>query len=85
MSEYVKQYGIKHTPVTPEDPQCNGFAENFVKLLCKFIHTTIVEGNDPKKELQKYLLNTPHQYREITSEASQWPQNENQIATTLPT
>ena len=62
MSEYAKLHGIKHTPVTPEDPQCNGFAENFVKLLCKFVHTTIVEGKDPKKELQKYLIYraTPH-------------------------
>lgn len=63
MAEYTKRNGIKHDPVTPEDPQSNGFAESFVKLLCKFLHTKIIEGQDPKKELQNYLLlyrATPH-------------------------
>ena len=54
MSEYAKLHGIKHEPVSPEDPQCNGFAENFVKLLRKFVHTTIIDGRNPQKELQKY-------------------------------
>ena len=60
MAEYAKEMGFKLSPVSPEDPQCNGFAENFVKFLCKLLHTASVEGKDP---LYKYLLHyrvTPH-------------------------
>ena len=67
MAEYAKEMGFKLSPVSPEDPQCNGFAENFVKFLCKLLHTASVEGKDPRAELYKYLLHhraTPH--REIT-------------------
>ena len=46
MKEYTKQLGIQHEPVTPEDPQSNRFAESFVKILCKFIHSTTAEGKD---------------------------------------
>ena len=63
MSQYAKQMGIKLTPVTPEDPQCNGFAENFVKTLCKLLHTCAAEDKDPKRELNRFLLQyraTPH-------------------------
>ena len=63
MKEYTKQLGIQHEPVTPKDPQSNRFAESFVKNLCKFIHSTIAEGKDPKTELQNFLLiyrSTPH-------------------------
>ena len=55
--------GFKRHPVTPKDPQSNGFAENFVKLLCKLVHTATAEGKDPKRELHNYLLQyraTPH-------------------------
>ena len=51
--------GFKHHPVTPKDPQSNGLAESFMKLLCELVHTAIVEGKDPKRELHNYLL----QYR----------------------
>ena len=56
MSEYAARNGIKHDPVTPEDPQCNRFAEKIVKLISKFIHTAIVEEKEPRKELHKYLM-----------------------------
>ena len=62
MAQYAKRMGFKHHPVTPKDPQSNGFAESFVKLLCKLIHTAITEGKDPKRELHNYLL----QYRATT-------------------
>ena len=55
--------GFKHHPVTPKDPQSNGFAESFEKLLCKLVYTAIAEGKDPKRELHNYLLQyraTPH-------------------------
>ena len=32
MKEYTKKLGIQHESVTPEDPQSNGFGENFVKI-----------------------------------------------------
>ena len=63
LEEYTKRLGIQHDPVSLEDPQCNGFAKSFVKILCKFIHSTIAEGKDPQAELQHYLLiyrSTPH-------------------------
>ena len=63
METYAKKMGFKHHPVTPRSPQSNGFAENFVKLMCKLVHTSIASGKDPKKELQTYLLqyrSTPH-------------------------
>ena len=59
MKAYAKEMGFEFTPVSPEDPQCNGFAENFVKQLCKLLHTSIAEGKDAKSELYKFLL----QYR----------------------
>ena len=61
MERYAKEMGIELTPVAPNDPQCNGFAENYVKTLCKLIHTCAVEGKDARKELNKFLL----QYRAI--------------------
>ena len=62
-SLYAEEMGIKLKPVSPNDPQCNGFAENFVKGLCKMVHTSIIERKDPKSELYTYLLHyraTPH-------------------------
>ena len=56
---YAKEMGFNVTPVTPKDPQCNGFAENFVKTMCKMLHTAVAEGKDAKEELQKCLM----QYR----------------------
>ena len=56
MSNFAKKMGFRHHRVTPEDPQSNGFAESFVKIMVKFIHTTIAEGKNPKHELQNYLL-----------------------------
>ena len=63
MKSYASEKGFQLTPVSPCDPQCNGFAENFVKLICKMVHTSVVEGKDPKTELYNYLLHyraTPH-------------------------
>ena len=63
MGRYAQEMGFELTPVSPEDPQGNGFAENFVKLLCKLLHTAAAEKKDPRVELHKYLLQyraTPH-------------------------
>ena len=56
MARYAGRTGFKHHPVTPKDPQNDGFAQRFVKLLCKLFHTTIAEGKGPKRELHNHLL-----------------------------
>ena len=69
MTEYAKHMGFKLTPVTPYDPQSNGFAENFVKQLCKLIHTAVADGKDPRSELNSFLLQyraTPHSATEMS-------------------
>ena len=63
MAECAKEMEFKLSPASPEDPQCNGFAESFVKFLCKLLHTASVEGKDLHAELYEYLLHyraTPH-------------------------
>ena len=63
MEKYAKAKGFRLTPVTPDDPQCNGFLESFVKVMCKLLHTAVSENEDPKTELYNYLLHyraTPH-------------------------
>ena len=63
MKTYAAEMGISLTPVAPKDPQGNGFAENFVKSLCKMVHIAIIEDKDPKTELYTFLLHyraTPH-------------------------
>ena len=69
MAEYAKEMGFKFSAVSPDDPQYNSFAENFVKFLCKLLHTASEEGKDPRAELYKYLLHyraTPHTTTEKT-------------------
>ena len=63
MAHYAKMMGFRHHSTTPMDPQSNGFAENFVKSVCKLVHTATVEGKDPRKEINTFLLqycSTPH-------------------------
>ena len=43
MKQYAKEKGFRLTPVSPKDPRGNGFVENFVKNMCKLIHTSMVE------------------------------------------
>ena len=69
MSEYAKQMGFSLTPVTPDDPQSNGFAENFVKQMCKLVHTAVADGKNPKEEVHNFLLQyraTPHSTTEYS-------------------
>ena len=69
LQTYAKHMGFALTPVTPEDPQSNGFVENFVKSICKVVHTASAEGKNPKEELSSFLLQyraTPHATTERT-------------------
>ena len=60
---YMKWAGVVHIVVSPEDPEANGLAENFMKMIKKVWHTTRVEHKHFKQELYKYLRHyraTPH-------------------------
>ena len=63
MKDYASEMGFRMELLTPEDPQSNGFAEAFVRILCKLLHTSVAEGKDPREVLHKYLMHyraTPH-------------------------
>ena len=46
--KYCERMGVQHHITTPEDAQANGFAEAFVKILVKLVHTALVEKRDPR-------------------------------------
>ena len=48
--------GFKHHICTPENPAANGFMEVFQKVLVKLVHTAIIEGKDPARVVQEYLV-----------------------------
>ena len=56
---YMQWAGIKATIVSPEDPEANGLAENFMKSIKKVCHTSRIEGKCFKQEIFKFL----RQYR----------------------
>ena len=61
--QYMKWAGVESRCVTPEDPEANGLAENFMKNVKKIWHSAIVEKKNPRQELYKFLRNyrsTPH-------------------------
>ena len=61
--DFSKEYGFKHRPVTPLHPEANGHVERFNSMLGKTILAVITEGQDPKVEVRRQVLNyrnTPH-------------------------
>ena len=80
LEKYAKEKGFRLTPVTPDDPQCNGFMENFVKLMCKFLNTAASENKDPKTEPYNYLLH----YRATSYSMAAHSQAELRLQTKLP-
>ena len=64
LQQYFKKMGIQHkTTRSADDPEANGVCEAFMKHLKKVWHTSIIEGRDPKLELNKHLRAfraTPH-------------------------
>ena len=61
--QYMKWAGIKAIQISPDDPEANGLAENFIKVLQKIWHISKIEGKNPKQEIYKYLQQyraTPH-------------------------
>ena len=59
----MKWAGVKTIVVSPDDPEANGLAENFMKPLSKVWHTAHIEGKNAKQETYKFLRHyraTPH-------------------------
>ena len=54
--QYCQRMGVDHHITTPEDAQANGFAEAFVKIMVKLVHTAVVERRDPRKMVSSYLM-----------------------------
>ena len=60
---YLRWAGCQHRKVSPEDPEANGLAENFMKIIKKSWHTSLIEGKNPMQEMYKMLRQyraTPH-------------------------
>ena len=59
--QYCQRMGVEHHMTTSEDAQANGFAEAFIKIMVKLVHTAIVERKDPRTSvnLMAYRV-TPH-------------------------
>ena len=54
METYAKAKGFRLTPVTPDDPQCNGFVDSFVEVTHKLLYTAASENKETKTELYNY-------------------------------
>ena len=64
LQQYFKWAGINHHPTkSADDPEANGLAESFMKHLQKIWHTSVIEGKNPRAEINRHLLmvrTTPH-------------------------
>ena len=60
---FMRWAGVKTLVVSPEDPEANGLAENFMKVLGKLWHIARIEGKHHTQEVYKFLRQyraTPH-------------------------
>ena len=58
--QYMKWAGVESKLVTPDHPEANGLAENFMKTIKKLWHSAIVEKNNTKQEFLRNYRATPH-------------------------
>ena len=61
--DFLNEHGSAHQHITPLWPQANAQAENFMKPLTKAVRAAIINKQNWRKELNKFLLNyraTPH-------------------------
>ena len=49
----MKWAGVDSQPISPEDPEANGMAENFIKVIEKAWQSALVEKKNPPQELYK--------------------------------
>ena len=54
--KFVVKIGFKHHICTPENLSANGFVEVIQKVVVKLVHLAVLQGKDPAKELQEYLI-----------------------------
>ena len=54
-TKFAKKMGFHHRHCTPLNPQANGLVEVFQKVLAKMVHTAVIEGKDPRREVKRYL------------------------------
>jgi hypothetical protein len=66
---YMRWAGVKTMVVSPEDPEANGLAENFMKVLSKVWHIARIEGKAYKQEIYRFL----RQYRATPHSVTQKP------------
>ena len=64
LQQYFRWAGIEHRPtMSAEDPEANGLAEAFMKIVKKIWHTSTITGRDAMAEINKRLQAyraTPH-------------------------
>ena len=63
MEVYAAKRGFHHQGIEPEQPSSNGLAKNFLRMLLKLAHTAIIDHEDPREAVHRYLLSyraTPH-------------------------
>ena len=53
--KFAEKMGFHHRHCTPLNPQANGLVEVFQRVLVKMVHTAVIEGKDPRREVKKYL------------------------------
>ncbi|MCG8046730.1 MAG: RNase H-like domain-containing protein [Candidatus Thiodiazotropha endolucinida] len=55
--QFAKRMGFKHRRITPLHPKANSLVERFMSPLQKAIKTAVIEGQDYKQEMNKFLIN----------------------------
>ena len=55
--EYAKSQGFETDLCMPEHPQSNGLGEKFMRSMLKVTHTAIAEKKDPRREINRFLMN----------------------------
>ena len=58
LAHYAKKMGFRHHSTTPMDQQSNRFMENFLKSMCKLVHTGTIEGKDPARRSTPFYYST---------------------------
>ena len=54
-ARFAEKMGFHHRHCTPLHPQANGLVEVFQHVLVKMVHTAVIKGKDPRREVKKYL------------------------------
>jgi hypothetical protein len=72
-NEFLRRLGIKHTKITPLNPEANGSCERLMRPINKCIRCARVDGTSWKPVLDKWIESyraTPHSSTGVTPEAA---------------